>query len=164
VTDQPKEELLKYVGAHVSAAGGVENAPLNAAKIGARAFALFTRNQRQWHAKPLAKKSIEAFKANLHQVGITARHILPHDSYLINLGHPDEESLKKSRVGVCFDTCHAFVAGYDMRTDETCGSAFSQFERIVGFNYLRGMHLNDSKPEFVYGWIAMKVWGKENWG
>jgi deoxyribonuclease-4 len=54
----------------------------------------------------------------------------------------------KSRVGVCFDTCHPFVAGYDMRTDETCDSTFSQFERIVGFNYLRGMHLNDSKPEF----------------
>ncbi|MCU0237452.1 MAG: TIM barrel protein, partial [Acidobacteria bacterium] len=82
---------MKYVGAHVSAAGGVENAPLNALKIGARAFALFTKNQKQWQASPLTAASIAAFKQNLSAAGIAPRHVLPHDSYLINLGHPDPE-------------------------------------------------------------------------
>ena len=223
---------MKYVGAHVSASGGVENAPLNAQAIGARAFALFTKNQRQWVAKPLTEDSIAAFKANLAKVEISPNHVLPHDSYLINLGHPEPEALEKSRnafldemqrceqlglpllnfhpgshlkkisesqsldivadsinwalertngvtavientagqgtnlgytfehlahiiervedksrVGVCLDTCHTFTAGYDMRTLETCNQTFDEFERIVGFSYLRGMHLNDSKPE-----------------
>jgi len=89
--------MKKYVGAHVSAAGGVQNAPLNAMKIGARAFALFSKNQRQWRAKALSQESIEAFGENLKKSGIEARHVLPHDSYLINLGHPEEEKLEKSR-------------------------------------------------------------------
>ncbi len=89
---------MKYVGAHVSAAGGVENAPLNAEKIGARAFALFTKNQRQWKAKPLTEAHIQAFRDNLAKVGIAPRHVLPHDSYLINLGHPDPAGLEKSRA------------------------------------------------------------------
>lgn len=223
---------MKYVGAHVSAGGGVENAPLNAAKIGARAFALFTKNQRQWVAKPLTDESITAFKENLEQSGISAEQVLPHDSYLINLGHPEKAALEKSRnafldemqrceqlglkllnfhpgahlnkcseadslaivadsinwaleqtrgvvavientagqgttlgyrfehlaaiidavedksrVGVCLDTCHTFTAGYDLRTRETCEATFAEFDSVVGFNYLRGMHLNDSKPE-----------------
>ena len=223
---------MKRVGAHVSAAGGVENAPLNAQKIGAKAFALFTKNQRQWRAKPLTEKSINTFKANLIKVGIAPEHVLPHDSYLINLGHPEQEGLEKSRaafldeiqrceqlglpllnfhpgshlkkiteeesldriaesinlalaqtsgvtavientagqgtnlghrfehlahiidkvedknrVGVCLDTCHTFTAGYDLRTTEACEQTFAEFEQIVGFRYLRGMHLNDSKPE-----------------
>lgn len=223
---------MKRVGAHVSIAGGVENAPLNAAAIGARAFALFTKNQRQWHAKPLSAESIAAFQTNLAQVDIAPQHVLPHDSYLINLGHPDQASLDKSRaafidemhrcqqlgltllnfhpgahlnqiseeqsldrvaesinlalaqttgvtavientagqgttlgysfehlariiagvkdksrVGVCLDTCHTFTAGYDLRDNAACDATFSKFERIVGFEYLRGMHLNDSKPD-----------------
>ncbi len=223
---------MKYVGAHVSAAGGVENAPLNAQKIGAKAFALFTKNQRQWVAKPLTKESIEAFKANLQKIGIAPEQVLPHDSYLINLGHAEQEPLQKSRnafldemqrceqlglpllnfhpgahlnkiseeqsldivadsinwalnqssgvtavientagqgttlgysfehlahiidkvedksrVGVCLDTCHTFTAGYDLRTVAACDETFAEFERIVGFSYLCGMHLNDSKPE-----------------
>lgn len=223
---------MKYVGAHVSAAGGVENAPLNAKAINARAFALFTKNQRQWIAKPLSDKSIKAFKANLAEVGIKPEHVLPHDSYLINLGHPEKEPLEKSRkafldemqrceqlglkllnfhpgshlnkiseeksldivaesinialeqtndvmavientagqgtnlgyrfehlahiinkvedktrVGVCLDTCHSFTAGYDLRTKDNCEETFAEFERIVGFKYLCGMHLNDSKPD-----------------
>ena len=88
---------MKYIGPHVSATGGVENAPLNAASVGATAFALFTKNQRQWVSPPLTAKSIEAFKANCVQAGITADHILPHDSYLINLGQPEAEALEKSR-------------------------------------------------------------------
>jgi deoxyribonuclease-4 len=87
---------MKFVGAHVSAAGGVENAPLNAMKIGARAFALFTKNQKQWQAKPLSPESIAAFKKNLAAAAIAPRHVLPHDSYLINLGHPDKEKRRKS--------------------------------------------------------------------
>jgi deoxyribonuclease-4 len=223
---------MKYIGAHVSASGGVENAPLNAQAIGATAFALFTKNQRQWKAKPLTDKSISQFRDNLNAVGIAAEHVLPHDSYLINLGHPEAEALQKSReafldemqrceqlglkllnfhpgshlkkipeeeslaivadsinwaldqtndviavientagqgtnlghrfehlatiiegvedksrVGVCLDTCHTFTAGYDLRTTEACEASFAEFEKLVGFNYLRGVHLNDSKPD-----------------
>ncbi len=222
---------MKYVGAHVSASGGVENAPLNAAAIGAKAFALFTKNQRQWVAKPLTDSSIRAFKTNLTAVGIAPEQVLPHDSYLINLGHAEAAPLQKSRnafldemqrcgqlglkllnfhpgahlnkisetaslnlvaesinwaleqtegvtvvientagqgttlgyrfehlahiidgvkdksrVGVCLDTCHTFTAGYDLRTAEACEATFAEFEHIVGFRYLRGMHLNDAKP------------------
>ena len=221
---------MKRIGAHVSAAGGVEQAPLNAQQIGANAFALFTKNQRQWQAKPLSEASITAFRDNLAASGIESRHVLPHDSYLINLCHPDAEALEKSRrafveefsrcqqlglellnfhpgshlqripeeqalrrvaesinlaleqsegvtavientagqgsnlgwrfeqlaaiidgvedrtrVGVCFDTCHAFAAGYDLSSREGCEATFAAFEEIVGLRYLRGMHLNDSK-------------------
>lgn len=88
---------MKYIGPHVSATGGVENAPLNAMAVGANAFALFTKNQRQWVSSPLTAKSIDAFKANCEKAGITPDFILPHDSYLINLGQPEEEALQKSR-------------------------------------------------------------------
>ncbi len=223
----------KYIGAHVSAAGGVENAPLNAQKIGARAFALFTKNQRQWSAADLTEENIERFGQNLQKAGIAPDHVLPHDSYLINLAHPEKEPLKKSqtafidemkrceqlsltllnfhpgstlkkiddddglkrvaesinlahrysknviavientagqgsnlghrfehlariielvsdqtRVGVCLDTCHAFAAGYDLRDRESCEKTFREFETIVGFSYLKGMHLNDAKSKF----------------
>ncbi len=223
---------MKYVGAHVSARGGVENAPLNALEIGAHAFAVFTKNQRQWKAKPLSEESITAFRENLDKSGIKPEHVLPHDSYLINLGHPETEALEKSRaafidemqrceqlglkllnfhpgshlgkisedeslervaesidmalaqtdeviaiiettagqgtnlgyrfeqlaeiiegvrdktrVGVCIDTCHIFTAGYDLRTGADCDATFDAFDRIVGFDYLMGMHLNDSKPD-----------------
>lgn len=223
---------MKYFGAHVSASGGVVNAPINAHAIGATGFALFTKNQRQWLAKPLSQSEIEAFRAACEQYGYTAAQILPHDSYLINLGHPEAEGLEKSRqsffeemarceelgldrlnfhpgshlrqiseeacmdriaesinlaldrthgvtavientagqgsnlgyrfeqlaylidrvedksrVGVCIDTCHAFAAGYDLSTPTACDATFAEFERIVGFRYLRGMHLNDAmKP------------------
>ncbi|KEQ18385.1 deoxyribonuclease IV [Endozoicomonas numazuensis] len=223
---------MKYIGAHVSAAGGVENAPLNAHKLGATAFALFTKNQRQWKAKPLTQKSINLFRERCEKYGYKPEQILPHDSYLINLGHPEQEALQKSRdafveemqrcmqlgldrlnfhpgshlrkmdiseclsciaesinlvldqsegviavientagqgsnlgwrfeelaeiidqvedkhrVGVCLDTCHTFAAGYDLRTQESCQKTFTEFESTVGFQYLKGMHLNDSKCE-----------------
>ena len=89
---------MKYIGAHVSIAGGVENAPVNARKIGAKAFALFTKNQRQWSAAPLTPESIELFKQRCEEYGYEAKHILPHDSYLINLGNPEKEALEKSRT------------------------------------------------------------------
>ncbi|MCK4823176.1 deoxyribonuclease IV [bacterium] len=88
---------MKRVGAHVSIAGGVENAPLNARSIGARAFALFTRNQRQWKAKPYTDTNIRAFQQNCRDTGFSVDHILPHDSYLINLGSPEKNGLQKSR-------------------------------------------------------------------
>lgn len=219
---------MKYIGAHVSASGGVENAPKNALAIGANAFALFTKNQRQWVSAPLSEKSISLFKQRCSEGGFDPRYILPHDSYLINLGNPDEEALQKSRaafldemqrceqlglcmlnfhpgshlkkisveecldkiaesinlalaqtsgvtavientagqgsnvgnrfeeiryiidkvddksrVGVCIDTCHTYSAGYDIvgAYDEV----FEEFDRVIGFDYLRGIHLNDSK-------------------
>ena len=220
---------MKYIGAHVSAAGGVENAPANAHGIGATGFALFTKNQRQWVAAPLTAAQIDAFRKACDKYGYTPAQILPHDSYLINLGHPEREALEKSRaafldemqrcealgldrlnfhpgshlqkispersldliaesinialdktrgvtavientagqgsnlgfafehlayliervedksrVGVCIDTCHAFDAGYDLRTAEACDKTFAELERVVGFGYLKGMHLNDA--------------------
>ncbi len=223
---------MKYIGAHVSTSGGVFNAPLNAMNIGAKAFAMFTKNQRQWVAKPYDDEIIKKFKDNLALSKIEPKHILPHDSYLINLGHPDiqkrEKSLNafcdeikrcellgleklnfhpgshlkliseeecldiianslneaikvtnsvclvientagqgsnlgykfehlahiinkvedKARVGVCIDTCHMFTAGYDIRNEEVYEKTWAEFEKIVGFKYLQGMHINDSKPD-----------------
>ncbi len=97
----------KYIGAHVSAAGGVDQAPIRAHEIGANAFALFTKNQRQWVAKPLDPDVIQRFKHNCEKYGFSSKHILPHDSYLINLGAPDEEKLQKSRAAFIdeFERC-----------------------------------------------------------
>lgn len=221
---------MKFVGAHVSASGGVENAPVNAHRIGAKAFALFTKNQRQWAAKPLSADNIKSFRRNCEKFGYEPRHILPHDSYLINLGHPEKDGLEKSRmafldemkrcqqlgldrlnfhpgshlnktdeetclktiaesiniahektqgvsavientagqgsnlgysfeqirfiidhiedksrVGVCFDTCHAYSAGYDLKSEKGFEDTFRKFDVIIGFEFLKGMHLNDSK-------------------
>lgn len=234
----------KFVGAHTSASGGVFNAIKNAVDIGARAFALFTKNQKRWDAKPLDAKTLDLWFAALESSGILPKHILPHDSYLINLGNPDAEKLDKSRtafidelerceilgldrlnfhpgshlekltaaqkrdevyladvenrcldviaesinialdktnnvkavientagqgtnlgytfehlayiidkvedksrVGVCIDTCHMFVAGYDIRTREAYDKTWGDFDRIVGRDNLMGMHINDSKP------------------
>ena len=220
----------RYIGAHVSASGGVENAPLNAHTIGATAFALFTKNQRQWKSSPLSGKSINAFKEACIKYGYSPEQILPHDSYLINLGHPEPEALNKSReafldemqrceqlgltllnfhpgshlkaigveeclnnvaesinmaleqtngvtavientagqgsnvgfefehlayiisrvkdkdrVGVCIDTCHAFAGGYDLVNN--FDNVWEQFEKTIGFRFLKGMHLNDAKKE-----------------
>ncbi len=104
---------MKYVGAHVSAAGGVDNAPLNAMKINAKAFAVFTKNQRQWKAKPLETKTIDAFHRNLEASGILPKHILPHDSYLINLGHPEIEKLEKSREAFVDELERCRILGLD---------------------------------------------------
>ena len=223
---------MKYIGAHVSASGGVENAPLNAQEIGAGAFALFTKNQRQWKSAPLTPESIAKFNENCRKAGYKPFQILPHDSYLINLGHPEEEGLEKSReafldemqrceqlgldrlnfhpggslgkisdeeclariagsinlalektkgviavientagqgtnlgyrfehlrdiinqvndkrrVGVCIDTCHSFAAGYNLSTTEGFTETFRNFEKTVGIQYLKGMHLNGAKKD-----------------
>jgi len=225
---------MKYIGAHVSASGGVQNAPINAHNIGAKAFALFTKNQKQWFSKALTEENINGFKENCEKFGYKPEHILPHDSYLINLGNPVEENLKKSRaafldemqrcqllgldrlnfhpgshlkqiseeecldkiaesinitldktngviavientagqgtnlgykfehlahiidkvedksrVGVCLDTCHSYTAGYDIKSETGYQKTFEDFESIVGFKYLKGMHINDSKKELA---------------
>ena len=225
---------MKFIGAHISASGGVENAPLNAHAIRAKAFAFFTKNQRQWFASPYTQQNIDLFKSRCEELGYSPDHILPHDSYLINLGHPEEEALKKSRgafndemkrceqlglnrfnfhpgshlnqmpvdacldriaesinialektngvtavientagqgtnlgytfeqiahiidkvddksrVGVCLDTAHTLASGYEIRTREGYDETFSRFDRIVGFHYLKGMHINDSKKELA---------------
>ena len=222
--------MSKYIGAHISTAGGIEQAPLRAKALGAMAFALFTKNQRQWFAAPLDPKACAAFQENCAATGITPDYILPHDSYLINLGHPDAskratsltafqqemercaqlglrllnfhpgshlkqidldrclaliaESINraldqtssvtaviettagqgsnvgfafehlatiieaiedKSRIGVCIDTCHIFAAGYELRDPDAYTATMAAFDEIVGFAYLRGVHLNDSK-------------------
>ncbi len=90
---------MKYVGAHVSASGGVYNAPINASAIGAKAFALFVKNQRQWVAKDFDTKTLDKWFLEMEKCGIAAKHILPHDSYLINLGHPEIEAREKSLNG-----------------------------------------------------------------
>lgn len=221
---------MKYIGAHVSAAGGVKNSPERAHKIGATGFALFTKNQRQWKSKPLSEENITGFKAACKKYDYPMEAIMPHDSYLINLGHPEKAGLKKSRdafldelqrceqlgiqklnfhpgshlkkisekdcikviaesinealdqtefvkavientagqgtnmgyrfehlagmidqvdqkerVGVCIDTAHTFAAGYDLSTESGFEDIFTQFDEIVGFDKLMGMHLNDSK-------------------
>lgn len=221
---------MKYVGAHVSISGGVENAPVNAHRIGAKAFALFTKNQRQWVASPYTPDNVELFHQRCQELGYAVDHILPHDSYLINLGNPDKEALEKSRaafldemlrceqlglkllnfhpgsslkkvsdeeclstiaesinitlgktksvcavientagqgsnlgytfeqlayiidrvedknrIGVCIDTCHAFAAGYDLKSEHGFQETFEYFDEVIGFKYLKGMHLNDSK-------------------
>ncbi len=92
-----KKEHNKWIGAHVSASGGVQNAPLNAEKIGARAFGLFTKNQRRWNAKPLSDDNIDGFKQHVSDYGFQYDYIMPHASYLINLGHPEKEGIEKSR-------------------------------------------------------------------
>ena len=224
--------MNKFIGAHISASGGVENAPVNAYNIGAKAFAFFTKNQRQWKSAPLTEESIQLFKERCQELGFNMDYVLPHDSYLINLGHPEEEGLSKSRdafldemqrceqlginrlnfhpgshlkkieidacldrigesinialdqtkgvtavientagqgtnlghtfeqlahiidkvedksrVGVCIDTAHTLAAGYEIRTEESFKETFQSFEDIVGFKYLKGIHLNDSKKE-----------------
>ena len=223
---------MKRIGAHVSASGGVFNAPLNAAKIGADAFAMFVKNQRRWDAPPLSAEETIAFKDALKQSGISAEHVLVHDSYLINLGHPREAEREKSlnafvdeirrceafglkllnfhpgshlneisaqecldniaeslnfaiantsgvklvlentagqgsnlgydfaqlayvigkisnkdRIGVCIDTCHAFAAGYDLRSPQAYERTMSEFDCVIGYKFLSGMHLNDTKNE-----------------
>lgn len=104
---------MKYFGAHVSAAGGPENAPLNARRIGASGFALFTKNQRQWQAPPLSASTIDAFRRNCEEAGYPSQSILPHDSYLINLGHPDHEGLEKSRAAFLDEMKRCEALGLD---------------------------------------------------
>lgn len=86
------ENLL---GAHVSIAGGVFNAIANGERIGANAIQIFSKNQTRWVAKPLSDEDAKKFRDAWRRSGI--REVVIHDSYLINLGSPDPDLLKKSR-------------------------------------------------------------------
>ncbi len=130
---------MKYIGAHVSASGGAEKAPENAKTIGAKAFAMFTRNQRRWVSKSLTDKNINQFKENCKSFGYDSRHILPHDSYLINLGHPEEEPLEKSRI--------AFLD--EMQRCEQLG--------LLYLNFHPGSHLNKIDPDHCLERIAESI-------
>ena len=223
---------MLYIGSHTSITGGLENAAIAAKALGATAFGMFTKNQRQWASKPITEEESTRFKEKLKELGMTKDQILPHDSYLINLGNPDDQKRKKSldafidelervhtlgldklnfhpgshvnkidrkgslalvaealdealastegvrpiiettagqgsnlgssfeeiaelltkskfpeRLGVCIDTCHIFAAGYDLRSEDAFYKTFEEFDRIVGFDKLEGMHLNDAKIE-----------------
>jgi deoxyribonuclease-4 len=104
---------MKFVGAHVSSSGGVFNAPLNAVEIGARAFALFTKNQRQWQARELDSKTLDRWFENLEKSKILPKHILPHDSYLINLGNPDSQKREKSLNAFIHEVERCDILGLD---------------------------------------------------
>lgn len=130
---------MKYIGPHVSASGGVENAPLNAKAVDASAFALFTKNQRQWVSPPLTAKSMEQFKANCTEAGISPDHILPHDSYLINLGQPDDALIGKSR-NAFFD---------EMKRCEQLG--------LKMLNFHPGSHLNQISLDQCLNRIAESI-------
>ncbi|MFZ0282933.1 MAG: deoxyribonuclease IV [Bacteroidales bacterium] len=130
---------MKYIGAHVSAEGGVQNAPVNANAIGAKSFALFTKNQRQWFANPLSKTSITGFRENCEKLDYKPFQILPHDSYLINLGHPNLEALGKSRASF-FD---------EMKRCELLG-----LDRL---NFHPGSHLNLISIEECLSTIAESI-------
>lgn len=221
---------MKYIGAHVSVEGGVSTAPGRAYEIGAGSFAIFTRNPSRWTSPAIKEEEAERFRTNCEKYGYTAAQILPHDSYLINLGAPDSAKLEmsrkafidemnrcsqlgltmlnfhpgshlnampvddclaliadsinialettsgvkaviestagqgsnlgysfgqiaaiidrvedKERVGVCIDTCHTYAAGYDLGSEEGYKKTWDEFDSVIGFRYLSGMHLNDSK-------------------
>ncbi len=225
---------MKYIGAHVSVAGGVSKAPIEANRIGAKAFALFTGHSNRWVSKPISEKEISEFKENCEKFSFSPDIILPHDNFLINLASPEEDKLvksrksfldemkrcqqlglkmlnfhpgshlniiseeegldriaesiniildqtegvtavlenvagqgsnlgysftqlahiinkvhDKSRIGVCIDTCHAYSAGYDLANPEKYEETWKEFDEIIGFNYLKGMHLNDDKRELA---------------
>ena len=130
---------MKYFGAHVSAAGGVENAPRNARAIGATAFALFTKNQRQWSAPALTALQVAAFRAACDECGYAPAQILPHDSYLINLGHPDDEALEKSRRAFEEEMARCEALGLDR------------------LNFHPGSHLRQIAPEESLDRIAASI-------
>lgn len=223
---------MKYIGAHVSIEGGISKAPCRANEIGAKAFALFTGNSQRWMPAAIKEAEADRFKEECGKYGYDAKHILPHDKFLINLGSPDASKLElsrksfidelrrcsllglemlnfhpgshlnqtgtdecldliaesinyclsetegvkavientagqgsnlgnefwhiariidrvedKGRIGVCIDTCHAYSAGYDLRSEEGYKRVWEDFDATIGFGYLCGMHLNDDKKE-----------------
>lgn len=130
---------MKYIGAHVAVAKGVSNAPINAHNIGAKAFALFTRNPSRWKSAPISYKEAEKFKQNCALYGYDASHILPHDSYLINLGSPDEEKLAISREAFLDELHRCEQLGLNM------------------LNFHPGSHLNLIEPDACLDRIAESI-------
>ena len=105
---------MKYIGAHVSVAGGVSNAPLEAHRIGAKAFALFTGSSSRWVSKAISDDEAARFKENCALYGFTPDIILPHDNFLINLGSPDPEKLEKSRKSFLDEMKRCMALGLTM--------------------------------------------------
>jgi deoxyribonuclease-4 len=220
-------------GTHASASGGVDKALQRAVDVGATSCQIFSKNERQWRAKPLEPDVVERFREERERTGI--RQVISHASYLINLASPKEDLIEKSmggfteelerahtlglqgvvlhpgahtgsgvdvgiariaeslnrlhdqlphitsrtllettagqgtalgrsfeeiaaimdqveardRIGVCLDTCHIFAAGYDIRTAEGCVQVMDDFDRVIGLENLRALHLNDSKMPFA---------------
>ncbi|KTW28788.1 hypothetical protein T552_01418 [Pneumocystis carinii B80] len=230
VTFSKVQNLQLFIGAHVSAAKGVENSILNSIDINGNAFALFLKSQRKWISPCLKPYNIQEFRKLCSNHGFDPKkHILPHGSYLVNLASADKEKRDrsyenliddvkrcqqlgigkinfhpgscgtssrisginnladcinkahkdvsdvmlvienmagqgntlgtsfeelstilskvedKSRIGICLDTCHLFASGYDIRNKDSYNNVMNQFENKIGFQYLVGVHLNDSK-------------------
>jgi deoxyribonuclease-4 len=217
------------LGSHVSASGGVDLALGRAEALDLESAQIFSKNERQWVAKPLDPGVVQHFHEEVARTGLT--RLVVHDSYLINLASPKPEILEKSipafadeldrcdilgiphlvthpgahtgsgvdagiarfaqslneifasmpdsktitllettagqgttlgrtfeelaaiidlvddksRVGVCMDTCHIFAAGYDFRTPELYDAMMNHFDKVVGIDRLKVLHLNDSR-------------------
>ena len=241
----PTNSNTHYVGYHASGAGGIWKALEAGHSVGAKALAFFTRTSRSWIAKPLKEDDIEKFHQLMAMYNYLPHHILPHGTYLSNLGTPThtdlyeksiegvyDEALRcyqlgllyynfhpgsykyclestttttsstiqreplyqgcynvaqainvlhqrvpriifvieimagqgnilgstleeirymidhvhdKTRVGVCIDTAHTHGSGYDLTNSQGYNTFMEQFDTIIGLQYLKGMHLNDSK-------------------
>ncbi len=223
------DQLL--LGAHMSIGGGLDKAVGRGVAAGCTALQVFTKNASQWRAKPLAEEEIARFKAAQAASPIAPDATVAHDSYLINLGSPDDGKWAQSvaaftdelrrcdqlgipclvthpgahmgageeaglarvaaglaralaetdrtmvllettagqgtylgyrfahlarllelvpaefdaRLGICFDTCHAFVAGYDLGTPEGYAATWEEFAREIGYDRLKVLHVNDAK-------------------
>lgn len=130
---------MKYIGAHVSSAGGVANAPLEAVAIGAKSFALFTGSSNRWTSKSLTPAEIDDFKENCRLGGFSPDIILPHDNFLINLGSPDAQKLHLSRK--------SFLE--EMQRCEQLG--------LTMLNFHPGSHLNEVEEEKCLDTIADSI-------
>ena len=102
-----------FIGPHVSAAGGVANAPRNAHALAATGFALFVKNQRQWKAPPLSPAEISAFAEQMNACGYTPAQVLPHAGYLINLATPDDAAYAKSLAAFLDEARRCIALGLD---------------------------------------------------
>ncbi len=225
-----KQSLL--LGAHMSIAGGLEQAVIRGESIGCSTIQIFTKSNRQWKAKKLSQEAIDLFTQTVDNSSIKKEHIVAHACYLINLGSTNPDINKKSmdalieeierceflqipylvlhpgsgqgadimdsletitknldsviertpgktiilletmagqgtstchqlehlayiykkskfsnRLGICLDTCHIFVAGYDIRTQKTYDDFWKTFDHIIGIEALKAIHVNDSKKE-----------------
>ncbi|MFQ6616403.1 MAG: deoxyribonuclease IV [Fidelibacterota bacterium] len=222
---------MGLLGAHVSAAGGVHNAPKRGTDIGADAIQIFTANQNQWFPKQPSEEDTAQFREEMKRE--PPRVCVSHASYLLNMGSPENKKLTMSRsaflaeidrcdacgipyfmfhpgshmktdeasclaciaesidyclekrpgsrvgilventagqgstvgytfehlaflieqvqypdrVGICFDTQHAFAAGYDIRTEKGWNDTLKHFDQTVGLDRIKAVHINDSKRE-----------------
>ena len=220
------------LGAHVSIEGGVHKSIGRGMQLGCTAIQIFTKNATQWKSRPLTEDVIEEFKDRRDSADM---YVVAHDSYLINLGSPEDGLWKRSilafiqeleraeqldityvvmhpgahkgagekegigriitaldtilketngyqvgilventagqgtavghrfehvaeiisdvnqpeRMGACVDTCHAFAAGYDMRTEDSYQATMEQLDGTIGFNQLKVLHLNDCKKDLA---------------